>query len=62
MSIVEMRIYRWITRNIWKNKIQNEQIHLKIRMTLIDEKLRENHLKQFGHVKRREINALVKMS
>ena len=45
MSIVEMRIYRWITRNIWKDKFQNEKIHLKIRITLIDEKLGENHLK-----------------
>ena len=42
--------------------MQNEKIHLKIRMTLIDEKLGENYLKQFGHLKRRAIDALVKIS
>ncbi len=30
MSVVEMRILRWISKNTSKYKIRNEEIHLKI--------------------------------
>ena len=33
--------------------IQNEEIYLKIAMTLINEKMRKSHLRWFGHVQRR---------
>ena len=29
-----MRMLKWISRNIWKDKIQNEEIYLKIGMVL----------------------------
>ena len=56
MSIVEMRMLRWISENIRKNMIWNEKIHLKIRVTLIDENMRESHLRWFCHIQRRAIN------
>ena len=28
MSVLEIRILRWKTRNKWKNKIWNKEIHL----------------------------------
>ena len=41
MSIAEIRILRWISRNIQKDRIQNEENPLKIKVTLIDENMRE---------------------
>ena len=43
----------------YKYRIQNEEIRLKIRLTPIDEEMSESHLRRFGHVQKRAINALV---
>jgi len=39
MSTAEKRILRWISRNIQKDRIQNEENPLKIKVTLIDENM-----------------------
>ena len=57
-----MRMLRWIEKNTRKNRIRNEKILLKIRVTPIDEKMRESCLRWFGHIQRREINAPVRKS
>ena len=57
-----MQMLRWMSENIRKNRIQNKEIHLKIRVTPIDEKMRESHLRWFGHVQRRAINAPIRKS
>ena len=36
-----------------RDRIQNEEIHLKMETILIDEKKRESHLTLFGHVHNR---------
>ena len=45
---------RWISRNRRKYRIQDEKIHLKIRMNPIDERWKESCLRWFGLVQRRE--------
>jgi len=45
-----MRMLKWISENTCKDKIQNEEIRIKIRVAPINEKMRENHLRWFGHV------------
>ena len=45
-----MRMLGWIFENTRKYRIQNEEIHLKIRVTPIDEEMNESHLRRFGHV------------
>lgn len=62
ISITEMRMLKWISENTWKDKIQNEKICIKIRVAPIDEKMKENHLRWFGHVQRRATDAPVKQS
>jgi hypothetical protein len=62
MSVAEMRMLRYISGNIRKDMIRNEKIRLKIGVTSIDEKMRECHLRWFGHVQGREINASVRKS
>ena len=36
MSVVEMKMLRWISENIWKDKIQNEGIHLRLAIYAFD--------------------------
>ena len=56
-----MRRLRWISGNTPKDRIQNEELHLKIGVAPIDEKMRESRLRWFGHIQReRESNELVK--
>ena len=62
MSVMEMRMLRWISGNTRKDRIQNEKIRLNIGLTPIDVKMRESRLRLFGHVQRREINALARKS
>ena len=44
MSVVEMRMSKWIGGNIMKDRMLNEEICLKIDVASIDEKMRESHL------------------
>jgi hypothetical protein len=41
MSVGEIRMLRWISGNTRKDKIQTKENCLKIRVTPIDEKMRE---------------------
>ena len=43
-----------------KDRIQNEEIHLKLGVAPINEKMRKSRLRWFGHAQRRVINALAK--
>ena len=43
-----------------KNKIRNNEIRLMISVAFIDEKMRENCLRQISHVQWKVINALVR--
>jgi len=54
MSVVEMIMLRWTSDNILKDRI-NECIHRKLEVALIDNKMRENRLRWFGHVQSRSI-------
>ena len=40
MSISEIRMLRWISENIMKDKIWSEEIHLNIGVAPIDEKIK----------------------
>ena len=41
MNVSKMRIVKWISWNISKDKIQNEEIHLKIKVTLLMKRWKE---------------------
>ena len=62
MSVAEIRMLRWISGNTRKDKIQTKENCLKIRVTPIDEKMRESCLSWFGHVHRITKNERVKKS
>jgi len=45
MSVAEMRMLRWMCGNTRGEKMRNEDIHTKIGVPPIEEKMRENHLR-----------------
>ena len=50
MSVAEMRMLHWMCDNTRRDKVRNEDIHTKIGIASIDENMRKNHLRWFGHV------------
>ena len=51
-----MRMLKWMY-NLTKDKIKNEIIHDKVRVTPIEDKMEQTQSKWFGHAKRRSIEA-----
>ena len=48
---------RWMCGKTRGDKVRNENIHAKIGVASMEEKMRENHLQWFGHVRRRLADA-----
>ena len=53
ISVAEVRMLRWMCGNTRRDKVRNEDIRIEIDVTSIEENMRENHLRWFGHVRRR---------
>jgi len=45
-----MHMLHWMCSNTRRDKVKNEDIHTKIGVISIEEKMRENRLQWFGHV------------
>jgi hypothetical protein len=60
MSVAEMRMLRWICGHTCKDRIRNDDIRDKLRISLFQEKLVQHRLRWFGHIQRRPLEALVR--
>ena len=60
MNVAEMRMLRWMCGHTRKDKLRNEFIRTKVGVAPIEDKLRENRLRWFGHVYRRPLEAPVR--
>ena len=59
MSVAEMHMLRWMCDNTRRDKVSKEDIRTKIGVASIEEKMRENLLRYFSHVRRRPTDAPV---
>ena len=62
MGVAEMRMLRWMCGKTRKDKVRNEYFREIVGVAPIEDKLRENRLRWFGHVKRRPLSAPVRKS
>ncbi|EXC32766.1 hypothetical protein L484_019880 [Morus notabilis] len=60
MSVAEMRMLRWMSGHTRMDRIRNEVIRSKVGVAPIEDKVRENHLRWYGHVQRRSLDAPVR--
>lgn len=60
MHVAEMRILRWNCGHTRSDKIRNEDIRYKVGVVSVVDKMREERMRWFGHVKRRYVDALVR--
>jgi hypothetical protein len=54
LSVLEMRILIWMSGNTRKDKIRNEVIHSKLRVAIVEKKMKEDCLRWFSHVQRNQ--------
>ncbi|KAL6508131.1 hypothetical protein OROHE_021673 [Orobanche hederae] len=60
MNVAEMRMLRWMCGHTKNDRLRNEVIREKVRVASIEEKMMENRLRWFGHVRRRPVDAPVR--
>jgi hypothetical protein len=60
MSVAEMRMLRWICGHTRNDRIRNDDIKDKLGVAPIQEKLVQHHLRWFGHIQRRPLEAPVR--
>ncbi|KAL6577117.1 hypothetical protein OROMI_011393 [Orobanche minor] len=60
MNVAEMRMLRWMCGHTKKDRLRNEVIREKVRVAYIEDKMMENRLRWFGHVRRRPVDAPVR--
>ena len=60
MSVAEMRMLRWMSGVTREDRIRNEYLRGSIGVAPIGDKMRENRLRWFGHVMRREESEVVR--
>jgi len=58
--VAKMQMIHWTCGSMILDGIRNETIREKARVAPVEDKIREARLRWFGHVKRRNVNALVR--
>ena len=56
LDVVEMRMLRWQCGVTLRDKVRNEHLRGSLKITSISNKIKENRLRWYGHVKRRDEN------
>jgi hypothetical protein len=54
-----MRMLRWICGNTRRDRVRNDDIRERLVVAPVEEKLVQHHLRYFGHIQRRPVEAPV---
>jgi hypothetical protein len=60
LSVVEMRMLRWICGHTRRDRIRNDDIRERLGVALVEEKLVQHRLRWFGHMQRRSAEAPIR--
>ncbi|KAG2610349.1 hypothetical protein PVAP13_4KG186333 [Panicum virgatum] len=60
LSVAEMRMLRWFCGHTRRDRVRNEVIRERVRVTPIEEKLTQHRLRWFGHIQQRPPEAPVR--
>jgi hypothetical protein len=60
LSVAKMRMLRWICGNTKRDRVQNDDIRERLRVTLVEKKLVQHRLRWFGHIQRKPAEAPVR--
>jgi len=60
LVVAEIRMIRWMCGYMRMDRMSNELIKYLVKVTPIEDKMRETRLRWFGHVKRRSVDAPVR--
>jgi hypothetical protein len=60
LSVAEMRMLRWICGNTRIDRVQNDGIHERLRVTPVEEKLVQHRFRWFEHIQQRSIEAPIR--
>jgi hypothetical protein len=60
LSVAEMRMLRWICGNTRRDRVWNDDIHERLGVAPVEEKLVQHRLRWFEHIQRRPAEALVR--
>ncbi|KAI0528698.1 hypothetical protein KFK09_001240 [Dendrobium nobile] len=60
LSVAEVRMLKWMSGFIVRDKIRNEYVHGKVGVAPVADKNRESRLRWFGHIKCRPFGELIR--
>jgi hypothetical protein len=59
LRVAEMRMLQWICGNTRRDQARNDDIRERLGVAPVEEKLVQHHLRRFGHIQRRPVEAPV---
>jgi hypothetical protein len=60
LSVAEMRMLRWIYGHTRRDRVRNDDIHERLGVAPVEEKLVQHRLRWFGHMQQRHAEALIR--
>jgi hypothetical protein len=60
LSVAEMRMLRWIYGHTRRDRVRNDDIHERLGVAPVEEKLMQHRLRWFGHMQQRHAEALIR--
>jgi hypothetical protein len=60
LSVAEMRVLRWICDNTRRDQVWNDDIHVRLEVAPVEEKLVQHRLRWFEHIQWRPAEAPVR--